>query len=116
MIGVRNELQSTSASIVECERLGQITVRIVLPNFELYVCAIYLPPSSETLLYEQNSASVRKLLDLAGGRVLVVGDYNLPHLCWMHDDEINSYLLVNASSEQELALVEYVVGSGLMNA
>lgn len=115
LIGVRNGLQSMSVDIMNCDRLEQMCVRVTLAKFVLFVCAIYLPPNSETSLYGQHSACIENLLELAGdcGRVLVVGDYNLPQLCWMQDDDNNSLLPVNASSEQELALVETVVGSGL---
>lgn len=48
-----------------------------------------------------------------GNRVVVLGDYNLPLLRWCFDDDIGCFIPMNASSEQELSLVENVVASGL---
>ncbi|XP_053691558.1 uncharacterized protein LOC128740071 [Sabethes cyaneus] len=59
---------------------------------------------------------VQKLIDLAGDRshVLVVGDYNLPHLCWPRDEVLNCLLPMNASSDQENVLVESILSNGLL--
>lgn len=43
----------------------------------------------------------------------MLGDYNLPHLIWSYDDEINAYLPTNASSESEITLTESVLSVGL---
>ena len=115
MIAVKSDLQSTAVCISGCDQLEQIIVRVVVPNFDIIVCSIYLPPNSELIRYEQHALCVQKLIDLAGDRnvVLVVGDYNLPLLRWTHDETVNCLLPVNASSEQEIALVESIVSKGL---
>ena len=115
MIAVRNDIQSTAVCIAGCDQLEQIIVRISMPNFRLLLCSIYLPPNSDLPLYERHVACVQNLVDLAGERdaVLVVGDYNLPQLCWTHDEILNCMVPTNASSEQEIVLVESVIGNGL---
>ena len=42
-----------------------------------------------------------------------MGDYNLPHLSWVLDDEVNGLIPLNAASEQELALTENLISTGL---
>lgn len=45
--------------------------------------------------------------------IVVVGDYNLPHLNWSFDLDINGYLPTNASAEQEIAFVESMLATGI---
>ncbi|XP_055643865.1 uncharacterized protein LOC129780031 [Toxorhynchites rutilus septentrionalis] len=45
--------------------------------------------------------------------IVVVGDYNLPYLSWTFDEDINSYLPSNASTEAELVFTETIAASGL---
>lgn len=45
--------------------------------------------------------------------IVCFGDYNLPNLTWRFDEEISALLPINASTEQELALVEPMLSSGL---
>ena len=104
LIAVRNELRSAAVHIADSDELEQIVVRVLLPNFELFVCCIYLPPNSNPLLYTQHAECVQKLTKLVGDRnvILVVGDYNLPHLCWTQDENLKCMLPINASTEQKL--------------
>ena len=114
MIAVKNGLQSTAVCVSGCDQLEQAIVRISLSSLDVIVCSIYLPPNSEAGLYEQHAICMSKLMDLAGDRnvILAVGDYNLPHLCWITDENLNCLLPINASSEQETVLVESVMTNG----
>ena len=115
LIGIKNYLMSTTISVPGCERLEQVIVRTSLGFHSIYICGNYLRPNSDPELYTAHSNAIHKGLNMANpaDTVVVLGDYNLPHLCWSLDHDLNSYIPVNASSEQETVMCESVMSNGL---
>lgn len=115
LIAVKRNLSCTLLPLSGYEHLEQVAVQIKLSGQSLYICSIYLRPDSDTNNYIAHAEASQQLLDMAPDfdRVIVVGDYNLPHLTWVFDDDLNSFIPTNASSEQETALTESMFASGL---
>ena len=115
LIGIKNNLTSSTISIPGCEQLEQVIVRASLGHEAIYICCIYLRPNSDPELYNAHSNAVQKILSIAKATdtVIVLGDYNLPYLCWSLDNDLNSYIPVNASSEQEMVMCEALMSNGL---
>ncbi|XP_058445613.1 uncharacterized protein LOC131426828 [Malaya genurostris] len=115
LIAIKNNLTGIAIKMHGFEHLEQTTVRVSLPNLSLYICCIYLRPNSDPDLYSSHASAVQQVLDIANSmdRVLVVGDYNLPHLRWTFDHDLKSYLPENATSEQEISIMETMVAGGL---
>lgn len=44
----------------------------------------------------------------------VLGDYNLPDLVWVFDEDVGGFLPANASSDSEVALTETLLSNGLV--
>ena len=115
MIGTKTELNSTTVTLTECDVLEQTAVCIETNSGRIFICAVYLPPNSDPVHYETHTAGIQQLTSLAKDcdKLIVLGDYNLPNLCWRYDDEMNCFLPTNASTEPELALVESMLLTGL---
>ena len=115
LIGVKKRFHPKPVHLQGDERLEQIAVRIPLSGKTLFVCCVYIPPNSEASIYTQHSSCVQQLCDLAQSTddVVVVGDYNVPNLTWHFDEDFNAYLPSGQSTEQEVALIEDVLGTGL---
>ncbi|XP_039452888.2 uncharacterized protein LOC120431830 [Culex pipiens pallens] len=98
------------------EHLEQVAVRIKARNHTVYVCCIYIRPNSPPDVYTSHGTAVQELVDLSSNddSIIVTGDYNLPHLAWTFDVDVNCFIPLNASTEQELALTENVVATGLL--
>ncbi|XP_062706730.1 uncharacterized protein LOC134287803 isoform X2 [Aedes albopictus] len=116
LVAVKCGLQCSAVSLVDCEHLEQVAVRVRLPNRSLYVCNVYLRPCSEAALYSAHAMAAQRIADQAADIdvILILGDYNLPRLKWCFDDDINGYLSLNASSEPELILVDSLSSCGLV--
>ena len=115
LIGIKNYLTSSTISLPGCEQLEQVIVRTSVGNDTIYICCIYLRPNSDPDLYTAHSNAINKVLSMAkpSDTVIVLGDYNLPYLCWSLDNDLNSYIPVNASSEQEMVMCESMMSNGL---
>lgn len=112
LIGVKKRYNPKPVHLRGGERLEQVAIRIPLPGKTLFVCCIYIPPNSDATVYTQHSTCVQQLCDMAQASdgVVVVGDYNVP---WHFDEDMNAYLPCGQSTEQEVALIEDVLGVGL---
>ncbi|KAL1390289.1 hypothetical protein pipiens_003185 [Culex pipiens pipiens] len=115
LIAAKTKLGCKAVELLNCESLEQTVIRLTLPLQTLFVCCVYIRPVSDPATYATHAAAVQQVIDLSkeSDSVLVVGDYNLPNLIWYHDDDTDSLLPVNASSEQEVTLVESMLPLGL---
>ncbi|XP_055613896.1 uncharacterized protein LOC129760288 [Uranotaenia lowii] len=115
LIGVKKELNAIPITLENCENLEQIVVKIKPGPCYLYLSCIYLRPNSSIRNYEMHFSEVQQIMKLTTARdsVIVVGDYNFPHLQWSFDQDINSYLPINASSEAEILMTEMLLSAGL---
>lgn len=115
LIAVRNNLKASQVQLTNCESLEQVCVRVQLNSLAIYICCIYLRPNSNPCLYSNHASSIQEMLESSDSSdsIVVVGDYNLPHLQWQLDTDLNSYIPLNASSEQEISLCETVLPCGL---
>jgi len=87
----------------------------MLQSQSIFLCCVYIRLESDPIVYTRHAESVQQILDLAesSDTVLVLGDYKLPYLVWTFDDDVNGYLPINASAEQEIALTEPMLAVGL---
>lgn len=115
LIAVRASLNCRSVVLQNCGNLEQAVVHVKLQNFSIYVCGIYLRPNSQPELYYSHFTAVQQLCNRFSDsdKVIFLGDYNLPRLSWQIEEDVDGLLPSNASSEQEIALVETMVASGL---
>lgn len=113
LIAVKNNLQCETVSWSGHEHVEQVGARIRLRGFSLYVVAVYIPRRSNSDLHAAHSSAIQQIVDTMSDTIMSLGDYNLPNLNWQLDEDINGYVPSNASSEQELTLVETVFASGL---
>ena len=118
LVAVKKSQEFTCTRVLSrgYEYLEQVAVRMKVRNHTVYVCCIYIRPNSSPDVYASHGTAVQELLDLStrDDSIIVTGDYNLPHLSWTFDVDLNGFIPLNASSEQELALTENVVSTGLL--
>ncbi|XP_055589233.1 uncharacterized protein LOC129741518 [Uranotaenia lowii] len=115
LIAVNNNIDAVSVAIPGCDHLEQVVVRIRNQCQYIYLCCVYFRPNSETSLYASHMSALDHIMNIATSQdiIIVAGDYNLPNLNWSFDEDSNGFLPVNASTEQELAVIESTIASGL---
>ncbi|KAL1374746.1 hypothetical protein pipiens_017903, partial [Culex pipiens pipiens] len=116
LVAVKSDLGAREVELANCERLEQSTVRINFHSFSLFVCGIYVRPRTTPDVYTLHAESVQQILEKATDQdvVVVVGDYNLPDLVWVFDEDVGGFLPANASSDAEVALTESFLANGLV--
>ena len=58
-----------------------IAIRVNLPNKEISICTVYNPPNAD-LNYFSDLVHLLKSLSQKEKNLIVVGDFNLPEICW----------------------------------
>ncbi|XP_055590807.1 uncharacterized protein LOC129742888 [Uranotaenia lowii] len=115
LIAVRHGIDVASVAIPGCDHLEQVVVRIKDRCRNVYFCCAYFRPNSETAMYASHMSALEFLTNMISSNDIIVlaGDYNLPNLLWTFDEDADGFLPVNASTEQELAVIESTIACGL---
>lgn len=115
LIAVKSELNCKAANLTSPVDLEQTIVQIVLPHLSVYICCVYIRPNSHPDIYTKHVESVDQVLKEVNAHdiILCLGDYNLPNLTWRFDEDLSGFLPTNVSTEQEIALVEPMLSTGL---
>lgn len=103
LIAVKHSLHCEPISLSNSEQLEQIAVCVTSEFRSLYIVAVYLPPNSNADLYLAHANAVQSIVNRTTSADIIVslGDFNLPNLQWVLDDDINGFIPSNVSSEQE---------------
>lgn len=82
LVAIRNTL---SCSLINPSRadLEQVFVRVRLQTGHVIVSALYLPPASQPLFYDNHVGFVIEIFqNFSNDGFCIFGDYNLPHADW----------------------------------
>ncbi|XP_062539007.1 uncharacterized protein LOC134207301 [Armigeres subalbatus] len=97
LIAAKNNLDCDTVSLMNCNNLEQVAIRI---NSELYSTHVDAVQS----IIEQSSES-----DI----ILSIGGFNLPNLHWQLDHDINGYVPSNMSTDPERILIETLFATSM---
>ena len=78
------------------EELEMVLVKLRVDRRWMYICNEYIPPCSPHEIYVSASSIVSKFSNQIDfeDTILVVGDFNLPHVRWVPDIEGGATLLL----------------------
>ncbi|XP_055590841.1 uncharacterized protein LOC129742929 [Uranotaenia lowii] len=108
MIGVKNNIRSSSLTEDCATCLEKVVVHLKLQNRSLYISTVYLPPYSTLAHYAQFFACMNEISNITGSEedVFWLGKFNLPALIWTYDDDLSCYIPISATTESEMLLTE----------
>lgn len=86
LLAVRSRFKSHQLHPPNCSALEQIWVVLPLEAHSLFICVIYIPPDrvNDPELIDQHTATLIWVCSKlrANDTLLLIGDYNLPNICW----------------------------------
>ena len=88
--------------------LELICVKISLSSHALFVALCYIPPSSSFKVYQLLIDAIISINDMLSpvDNLVVLGDFNLPHLTWAQSEESTHLCTSNASSRVEVEVID----------
>lgn len=92
---------------IECE-----CIKIKSPTSFIYVYVGYIPPNSDVSVYRDHNEAINSIDLNENDKMLVLGDYNLPGIEWIWDDELGSFLPTNFNYEPANHFLNEMTDSG----
>lgn len=92
-----------------------LCVRVKLNSSFLFIIIVYIPPGSSSALYDNYIKSIEAVNELAGSKddLIVVGDFNLPHLSWTSPDDDGTFVPSPSSSPGMLSIIDGISACNL---
>ena len=82
-------------------------IGIDIQGYKIVVGGCYIPPRSQTVLYEEQCEFVIDILDNnLYDTVIIAGDYNIPHTRWHNDHQDVNLRNENLMSKSEFAAAQ----------
>lgn len=115
LIAHSSELFAKEITIPGFDNLEQLCLKFKSNAFNLYVCVVYIPPGSDEVIYNNHVEYLEKLCEQIDTKdqLIVLGDYNLPHIQWSHNVDDDILCPGNISNIKESTLVDGMLGLSL---
>ncbi|XP_075163191.1 uncharacterized protein LOC142235818 [Haematobia irritans] len=101
LVAVSAEIPSEQIQIHDITGIEIVIVKVLLKNMSLLISCSYIPPSSNDEIYSQHvpaiSSASQSLLS-SSDTLIVLGDFNLPYVSWLHTSESESLIPVISNS------------------
>lgn len=83
--------------------LEDIWIKIILPDSTLYICTVYISPHASSHHYNTFFNKVKDNISILSNssKVIILGDFNLPHINWYDSVNIVEPFLLNTSESYE---------------
>lgn len=113
LIAVHKKLSSFIAPVTH-EDTEELWVVIKKGTVNILLGTIYIPPASDSLIYEKHVSNIEGLKNrFKHHKLLTVGDYNLPNIKWIATEEHLGYVPTNIKTLSEETLCDSIMYQGL---
>lgn len=97
LIALKNELLSSEQiDISDAEDLEYVCIKAKAKSHNIYIYCAYIPPNSSAEIYLKHLAAIHSIAMDPEDVLIIVGDYNLPHVQWTTDDADHGALIPTA--------------------
>lgn len=82
----------------------------------IYIIGLYIPPRSPSEVYTKYTNCLYNVISKLNvdDNVLVLGDFNLPKVKWLVDDDVNCVIPYNVTSDVESICIDSILSFGLV--
>ncbi len=112
LIAVFKNLDSVQLDI-DTGRREELWVNISCNDENLILCAIYLPPNSSPEVYNEHCSFLESISqEYADTRICVIGDFNLPNISWVPNEDCVGLSPVCSNDLREQMVSDYYMLCG----
>lgn len=115
LIAVRSNFCSTQIVFPFNLTIDLLCVKITKESLVLFVLNVYIPPKSPASVYTELSLALDFIFSLASldSKILLLGDFNLPHIEWVPSDDESYFEASTSSPQQELQMLDNIISTDL---
>lgn len=115
LIATHNQYDATSFNIPNTELMELVCVKINLNRRCLYLLCFYIRPDQPATVYQNAVDAVDYVFEATNSEdeIIVLGDFNLPHLQWVESDDARYLISSNSVSDKENIITDRMSDSGL---
>lgn len=114
LIAIRSNIRCEQIQLNNYNDINRLCVKAHLSYANVVIYIGYIPPKDkETAIYLKHIEAIRSIIIEPNDILLVLGDYNLPNINWIWDDDLHSYFPTNQSNEVAECFLNGMFESGL---
>ena len=88
LIALKNKLFSSEQIVISnADNLEYVCVKATINSHHIYIYSAYIPPNSSADVYLSHLAAMHTIAVDPEDVLIIVGDFNLPHVQWTIDDD-----------------------------
>lgn len=104
MIAVRSTLRNEQIDMSQYNDINCVCIKVSFRYNNVFIYNGYVPPKDKRLnTYQRHIQAIRSIEMSNDDKLIVVGDFNLPGIDWLFDEDFNSYYPTNYNGD----LAEY---------
>lgn len=105
LIAVLSDVDCEEYSTAEMKNLEAICVRFPLSKGNLFVYCLYIQTDASSDMYEAHINAISSLQTSNDDIVIIAGDFNLPGVKWIENEDGFDFLPVVGDSSSEKAII-----------
>lgn len=91
LIALKNEIFASEQIVIpNTDNLEYVCIKATTGSHCMYVYNAYIPPVSSAEIYSSHLAAIHSIATDPEDVLIIVGDFNLPHVQWTMDDDVIS--------------------------
>lgn len=117
LIAVKSVFPSERLYIDFSDHVELVIVKIKIQCIYLFVCCLYIPSNSSCDTYVKYMNALKLFFSCTkfgiNDILLILGDFNLPHIDWISDSDSICLLPTNVTTSIEIGLLDILLSEGL---
>lgn len=114
LIAIRSEFKSEKVDLTAYTDINCVAAKIISHTGNFYIYTGYVPPKDKTIhTFQRHIEAINSIVLEQNDKLLVTGDYNLPGINWLFDDELQCYFPSNYNCEEAEIFLNELMDRGL---
>lgn len=115
LVAIKSILTSINIILENSNHLEYVCVKVALnTKLNVFIYAAYIPPNSQSDIFSSHLSAINLIPLNPLDTLIIMGDFNLPHVSWIMDDAEHNILVPTCVSPQHAAdFIDGIISNGV---
>lgn len=113
LLAISSKIHSEQLNLDGFDHLEFICTKLTFKKTKFIIYCLYIPPNATIDTFHDHIEAIKKIKYNINETLIIIGDFNLPSITWIENDEDNDYLPTNIRSEAAIFTCESMLQEGL---